>query len=145
MKAYLIIFTFLSMNFLVSCSSSKITNDNVLNGFWLTEERFGGIDFHITYYALSFKIDSFFLEVGELRQADHSKNPLRAKGVYEIAGEFLTLKGSVKYESNNSYKEGYSEIFEYLFSGNSLMIQSLNNRYSNRFILKKMSNTPKTF
>lgn len=137
---------FASIYFFNSCTSGKITNEAVLDGFWITEEgRSGEIYFDVMYSALSFKNDSFFLEVGRVRDKNNSHNPFRAKGIYQIEEEYLVLKGSVKYESGNKYNEGYSQTFEYSFSENILIIQSLNNRHIQRFVLKKMSNSPKTF
>ncbi len=146
MKICLITTIFISLNLFISCSSGNITNEAVLNGFWITDETPAEYNYDdVMYSALSFKIDSFFLEVGRIRYDNAPGNPFRAKGIYQINGEYLILKGIVRHESTNKFREGYSQTFEYRFSGNILIIQSVNNRYSPRFTLRKMSKNPKTF
>ncbi|HAY34724.1 MAG TPA: hypothetical protein PK536_11635 [Ignavibacteria bacterium] len=131
-----LLFLFLTL-ILFSCASSEYDIRKDITGTWIIQhQNAGNSSYERNYYQFIFQKDSFFIEMG-LVSDDPGKNaePFRAKGLYKIYGNVISMKGVAKAEGFTKYNADFEEKFDYIFDKNTMDLFPHGNIFYNGFYL----------
>ncbi|MBK8981393.1 MAG: hypothetical protein IPM38_03485 [Ignavibacteria bacterium] len=131
-----LLFLFLTLT-LFSCASSEYDIRKDIIGTWIIQhQNAGNSSYERIYYQFIFQKDSFFIEMGVVGDnAGMNSEPFRAKGLYKIYGDVISMNGVAKAEGFTKYNAVFEEKFDFAFDQNTMDLFPHGNMFYNRFYL----------
>ena len=122
---------------LFSCASSDYNNSKDIVGTWIIQhQNAGNSSYERNYYQFIFQKDSFFIEMGIVSDnAGKNSEPFRAKGLYKIYGNVISMNGVAKAEGFTKYNADFAEKFDFVFDRNTMDLFPHGDMFYNNFYL----------